>query len=316
MHSVGSISTSPGLLDRLAVVARDIKLSHTVFAMPFALLAAFLAAADQERLPSGVTIGLIVLCMILGRTLAMAINRWADADLDAINPRTAGRAIPQGRARRGFFLVVAGGCAAGFVLATAGFWLCNDNPWPVVLSPAVLAWLGAYSFTKRFTWLCHLFLGSALAISPLAAGVGVNPAWLGGPSPFLLATMVLCWVAGFDIIYALQDVQIDRKTGIYSMPAKLGVTRALWISRVLHLGAIGALIGLGVASEVLNAAFALGCLLVAALLAVEHTLVWRSHTNHIHLAFFTLNGVISLILGIVGIVDCVFAVLVPGAGIH
>jgi 4-hydroxybenzoate polyprenyltransferase len=287
----------------VVALARDIKLSHSVFALPFALLATFLAAAHTGSALTAWTIGLIVLCMVFARTVAMAMNRWADAGYDAANPRTARRAIPAGRLSRGWVLGAASVCSAAFVLCTAGFWWLNANPWPLLLSPFVLAWLGAYSFMKRFTWMCHLFLGSALAMSPIAASIAVGPGYLTTPEPYLLATMVMCWVAGFDIIYALQDVAVDRELGIASMPSNLGTEPALWISRVLHIIAVAALVTLVIVSPQLAVGFAIGTGAMIVLLIIEHALVWGSKTHHISMAFFTLNGVISLLLGGLGIID-------------
>ncbi len=298
----------PGLTKRVAALAGDIKISHTIFAMPFALLATFLAASTGGRIPCPVTIGLIILCMALARTIAMAVNRWADADLDGLNARTAGRAIPAGRLDRRFVLSAALLAGSGFIISTAGFWVHRGNVYPLVLSPFVLAWVAAYSFTKRFTWLCHLFLGSALAISPLAATIAVEPGWLREPGPYLLSVMVMFWVAGFDIIYALQDEEVDRRTGVYSMPARIGVNASLWVSRGLHLAAWVALVVLWKTTPQLGTGFGVGCMIVALLLILEHALVWGSKTHRIHMAFFTVNGVISVLLGGLGIVDVVTAV--------
>lgn len=307
-----SPAATSGLGARVALLARDIKLSHSVFALPFALLAAFLAAAGSstpggERVthPAPATLGLVVLCMVLARTMAMAVNRWADAGLDAANPRTARRAIPSGGLTPSFVLAAAGLCAVGFILACAGFWLHARNPWPVLLSPLVLGWLVLYSFTKRFTWLCHLVLGVALALSPLAAAIAVNPPFVGRAEPWLLFAMVATWVAGFDVLYALQDIEVDRREGLYSMPSRLGVQPALWISRGLHLASFAALIALSHVSPDLGPGFRLGVGVVGGLLILEHALVWRSSTHHIHMAFFTVNGVISLLLGGLGIFDIV-----------
>ncbi|MCX5658547.1 MAG: putative 4-hydroxybenzoate polyprenyltransferase [Planctomycetota bacterium] len=295
---------SPGLPARVALLARDIKLSHSVFALPFALLSAFLAAARRgDRHPDGATLGLIVLCMVLARTMAMAVNRWADAGLDAANPRTARRAIPSGQLAPSFVLTAALACAAGFILACAGFWLLSGNLWPLLLSPLVLGWLALYSFTKRFTWLCHIVLGIALALSPLAAAIAVNPPFLARPEPWLLFAMVACWVAGFDVLYALQDIEVDRRMGLHSMPSRLGAENALWISRGLHLASFAALFALSHFSPHLGLGFRLGVGGVAGLLILEHVLVWRSSTHHIHMAFFTINGVISLLLGGLGFID-------------
>ncbi len=296
------------LSQRLLAVARDIKLSHSVFALPFALLATFLAAATQGRTPSWVELLLIVVCMVLARTVAMTVNRWADARLDAANPRTAGRAIPSGRLDRTFVLTVALACAVLFIVATSFFWVLHDNLWPLLLSPLVLAWLAGYSFTKRFTWLCHLWLGAALALSPLAAYIAIAPYALHSTSgAWLLAAMVACWVAGFDVIYALQDIDVDRAAGLHSMPARLGAGPALWISRTLHLTALAALVALWRTDPQLDQLFAVGIAVVAALLIVEHALVWGSRTHRLNVAFLTVNGVISLVLGGLGIADAVLA---------
>lgn len=303
-----TIEPASSVAARLTALARDIKISHTVFAMPFALLATFLAAEfgdgqGNASVPGVPTLALIVVCMVLARTMAMAFNRWADARIDSKNPRTAKRAVPSGKLSPAYMLGVSIVCAGLFIATCSGFWLINGNEWPIILSPAVAAFLIGYSFTKRFTWLCHLYLGTALAISPVAACIAVNPGYLSQAEPFLLAGMVICWVAGFDIIYALQDVETDRRDGINSMPANLGETTALWISRTLHLLCIVALIVLTVSSEQLGIGFRAGVVVAAALLVLEHALVWRSKTNHINMAFFTVNGVISLLLGGAGIVD-------------
>lgn len=297
------------LPDRLSALASDIKLSHSIFALPFGLLATFLAAAWDGKLPGILTLGLIVVCMVLARTTAMVANRWADARIDAMNPRTAARAIPSGRLTRRFTLQCAIISGGGFIAAASGFWFLHGNLYPFLVSPLVLVWLVAYSLTKRMTWLCHLILGGALALSPLAASLAIQPNYLTSVAPYLLALMVMCWVGGFDIIYALQDVASDRKTGIYSIPARLGVEPALWISRAMHGLAVIALVGLWQVSPVLNTGFAVGIVIVAILLIVEHGLVWGSDTRRIHMAFFTVNGVISVVLGALGIFDVVQSLL-------
>jgi 4-hydroxybenzoate polyprenyltransferase len=294
-------STRP--LPRVVAFAGDIKLSHSIFALPFAVLGMYLAAAWASRRPDGVEVLLIVVCMVLARTMARGVNRWADADVDARNPRTAGRAIPAGRLGRSFVLTVTLACAGLFIMAAAGFWVWRGNAWPLLLSPLVLAWVALYSFTKRFTVLCHLFLGSALAISPLAAALAIEPGFLGKVDGYLLALMVLCWVAGFDVIYALQDVEVDRRLGLHSLPAQLGVEPALWISRGLHVAAVAALAALVWCSASLHAVFATGVIACAALLILEHGLIARSPRRHLHMAFFTLNGIISVLLGVLGLID-------------
>ncbi|MEM8738786.1 MAG: UbiA-like polyprenyltransferase [Planctomycetota bacterium] len=307
--SAGSAASVPteraaGWAGKLGILARDIKLSHTVFALPFAVLGMVLAAGWAGRRVSGVEAGLVVGCMVLARTFAMSVNRVADAALDAANPRTAGRAVASGALSRRFAGGVIAATGAGFMLGTAGFWWAAGNRWPFVLAGPVLAVLAGYSFAKRFTWWCHVVLGLALGLSPLAAAVAIEPGYLAGSAAgWWLAGMVLCWVAGFDVIYALQDVGVDRKLGLFSMPASLGEERALWVSRGLHAGAAGCLAGAWWVSPQLGTWFGLALGGVAGLLVVEHALVWRSEARRIPLAFFTVNGVISLLLGAAGVAD-------------
>lgn len=296
-------TASPPLGRSVALIAADIKLSHSVFALPFAVLGTFLAAASDGRRPRVGEFVLIVVCMVTARTVAMAVNRWADAAIDAGNPRTSRRAVPSGRLPRSAMAAAAAVCAGLFVAACGGFWLAYGNPWPVVLSPAVLAFLGGYSFAKRFTWLCHAWLGLALAASPVAAALAIHPAALQRPDIWLLAAMVACWVAGFDVIYALQDVTVDRAAGLNSLPARFGAERALWVSRALHAAALAALVMLTLQSPWLGVLFGGGVALVAALLALEHALVWGSRTHHLNMAFFTVNGVVSVVLGALGVVE-------------
>lgn len=307
MNTAATQDAPATLAHKILLLARDIKLSHSVFALPFALLATFLAAQSQQRTPSLAELVLIVLCMVLARTVAMVVNRWADARLDAANPRTARRAVASGRLSRPFALAAALTCSLLFFLAASGFWWLRDNPWPLIFSPLVLAWLCVYSFTKRFTWACHLVLGIALALSPVAATLAIHPAFLLAPEPWLLALMVTCWVAGFDVIYSLQDVAIDRASGLFSMPSRLGVEPALWASRFMHAGAFALLLALTWRSTALGPLFSIGVGVVAALLLLEHALVWGSRTHHINVAFLTVNGIISLMLGGLGIADILLA---------
>lgn len=297
---------APSLLtsrSSLLAIARDIKLHHSVFALPFALLGMFLAAGSVMRLPRVGEVVLIVVCMVLARTFAMVVNRWADAKIDANNPRTAKRAIPSGRVSAAQMIGVAQACAVLFIAAAGGFLFFYDNPWPLVLSPVVLVLLASYSFAKRFTALCHLLLGAALAASPIAAAIALEPAYLAHPTIWLLAVMVAGWVAGFDVIYALQDEAFDHEAGLFSLPSKLGTERALWVSRCMHAVAMGALVATWWLSPLLATWFAVGVVLTATLLLLEHAIVWGSKTHHLHITFFTLNGVISVVLGALGIAD-------------
>lgn len=307
-------ATAAPPLESIRIMAADIKLAHSVFAMPFALLAAFMAAGgtppvaiDWARF--GGQLGLIVLAMFFARTCAMLSNRIIDCEIDARNPRTAQRAIPSGALSLSRAVVACGVCTTLFVLDCAAFGVLYDNWWPLALSAPVLAWICAYPWLKRFTALCHLYLGASLAISPVAAAIAIAPASIAPASPLfqpailLVSAMVLCWVAGFDIIYALQDVEIDRAEQLHSIPSRLGVQGGLAIARVLHALALGALAAALLVDDRLQVLFGAGVAIVAILLAFEHATVSRWGTTRMALAFFTLNGLISCIVGALGIAD-------------
>ena len=287
-----------GLGEQLSCFARDIKISHTVFAMPFALLSAFLAARGW---PKSGQILLIVVCMVAARTVAMAVNRLLDAELDALNPRTARRAIPAGFLSRGFVTAVIAICVIVFAAACAGFRVWYANPWPLYLGGPVLAFLAAYPLLKRFTRLCHYYLGAALALAPVCAWVAVKGR-LDWP-PMIMAGAVLLWTAGFDIIYACQDYTSDVTLGVFSVPAKVGVAKALWVARLTHAGSVALLVLLGWQSPELAWLYGLGVAGVVGLLIVEHALVQADDLSKVGLAFFTVNGVISVLLGTLGIID-------------
>jgi 4-hydroxybenzoate polyprenyltransferase len=289
---------APSLAAKLNDFARDIKISHTVFALPFALLSTFLAAGGMPR--AGVLL-LILVCMVTARTVAMAANRLLDAALDARNPRTAGRAIPSGRLSRTFYGAVLAACVVAFLAATAGFWLAYRNPWPIALSVPVLGFLTAYPLLKRFTRLCHYYLGAALALAPVCAWLAVRGSL--APPPLWMAAAVVCWTAGFDVIYACQDYASDIQCGVFSVPAKIGIGPALWVSRLTHVACVGMLIGLGRSAPALDTLYWVGVGAAVALLVVEHSLVRPDDLSKVGLAFFTVNGVISVLLGTLGIID-------------
>jgi 4-hydroxybenzoate polyprenyltransferase len=287
-------------MDRCRVLAADIKISHTIFAMPWAILSAVLA---WHRV-GGPIIGklaLVVACMVTARTVAMSANRLLDADLDRRNPRTARRAIPSGRLSRGFVTLALAICCILFIGATALFWLIYDNAWPLALSLPVLAFLSAYPLFKRFTRLCHYYLGAALALAPICAWIAIaaDISW----PPVLMAAAVLLWTAGFDIIYACQDYQSDLETGVISVPAKVGIANALWIARVTHVLCVAFLIALGVLANELNALYFVGVACAVALLIVEHAVVKPNDLSKVGLAFFTINGIISVLIGALGTID-------------
>lgn len=287
------------------LVAVDIKLAHSVFALPFAVLGAFLARSETTPWASfAIVLGLVVVCMVCARTWAMMVNRLADRRIDAGNARTARRALPSGRLSVGSARAFTAAAALCFVAACSAFGFLNDNWWPLILSLPVLGWIALYSFTKRFTALCHAFLGSALAISPIAAAIAVDPTSLGRtPALWLIAGMVLLWVAGFDVIYALQDVAFDREAGLYSVPSRLGPGRAIWISRALHAGAFALLVGAWWLEPRFGPMFATGVAGVGALLVTEHAVLARRGEAGLEMAFFTLNGIVSCVLGAAGVID-------------
>jgi 4-hydroxybenzoate polyprenyltransferase len=283
-------------------LARDllglVKFSHTLFALPFALFGAALAARGTDGWHGRPRDWLgILLCMATARSAAMAFNRLVDRRIDALNPRTAARHIPSGRlsARSvALFWVV---CCLGFVAATLLF---LPNRWPLILSVPVLAWLCGYSFAKRFTSLAHVWLGSALMLAPVAAWIALRGdlQW----PPVLLGLAVLFWVSGFDVIYACQDVEFDRKYGLYSLPRRLGVRNALRVAALSHLLMIVCLVGLGL-SVPLGKVYFGGVAGIAALLVYEHALVRPDDLSRVNVAFFQVNIVISLGLLAVGVID-------------
>lgn len=301
--------SSPNWLASLRLAAADIKIAHSVFALPFAILGAFLAtpflrgqSLHWPTLAGQLT--LIVLCMISARTWAMLVNRLADREFDKANQRTARRliasgALPVARAR-----AITLACALAFIATTSGFFFLYHNPWPLILSVPVLAWIALYSYTKRFTAWCHVFLGGALAVSPLAAAIALDPATLETtPALWYISAFVLLWVAGFDVLYAIQDIDFDRARGLSSIPAKLGLTGALWTSRALHTLAFATLV-LAVRTEPrFQLPMHMAVAAVAALLIAEHAVVARRGLAGIPMAFFTLNGAVSCLLGLVGTVD-------------
>lgn len=259
-----------------------IRFSHTLFALPFALGAMWIAA---QGWPGWRTFSLILLAMVTARSTAMAVNRLADIDIDARNPRTRGRPLTSGRLSVRF--------AIGFTLAMVALFLlaCGLlNALALRCAPIALLVLCGYSYTKRFTPWSHLFLGAALGLAPMAAQVAVTGMIT---MPFVvLGLSVLCWVAGFDILYALQDIEFDRSAGLHSVPARFGIGRALWISRGLHALAAFGFFGFGWCAA-LGWPYFVGAALMGIGLCIEHTLVKADDLSRLNAAFFTANGWIS-----------------------
>ncbi len=281
-------------IDSIRVWAEMVKLWHSVFALPFALSATFLAGRNIEGRgrPYWGQLGLIVVCMVAARSVAMTFNRIVDAEIDARNPRTAGRPLPTAKLSKAATYAMLVVAAITFGVGCLGFHLFYGNTWPILLSGPVLIYLCGYSFTKRFTRWSHFYLGTALALSPLAAWLAVHPSSLGMPA-LLLAVLVTFWVAGFDIIYACQDIDIDRRDGLFSLPAKLGVTRALWIARASHFACVAGLVMLGMSAG-LGTFYAIGAAIIAALLLVQHLLVRGADLRRAAVAF-SLNAFVSLV---------------------
>jgi 4-hydroxybenzoate polyprenyltransferase len=266
--------------------------------MPFALLSTFIAA---NGLPKWGQLALILICMVAARTVAMASNRLLDAELDAKNPRTACRAIPSGTLSRTFVTAVLSLCAIAFIAATSLFGVFYRNWLPLILSVPVLLFLASYPLLKRFTRLCHYYLGAALALAPVCAWIAV--AGNVRLPPILMALAVLSWTAGFDIIYACQDYQSDLETGTVSVPAKVGIAKALWISRLTHVFSLSMLVVLGITTPQLGILYFIGVGCVGVLMLIEHSLVKATDLSKVGLAFFTVNGIISVLLGTLGIID-------------
>jgi 4-hydroxybenzoate polyprenyltransferase len=275
-----------------------IKFSHTLFALPFALLGAALAAfypgAPTPRVQDWLG---ILLCMATARSAAMAFNRLADRSHDALNPRTASRHLPAGRLSARSVAIFTILSSAAFIASTLLFW---PNRWPLYLSVPVLLWLLGYSYSKRFTSLAHFWLGLSLSLAPVAAWIALRGdlAW----PPIFLAEAVLLWVAGFDIIYACQDVDFDRRTGLRSIPRRFGVQNALRIAAGCHALMIVPLFVLGLIYPLGYVYFA-GVAAVALLLIYEHALVRPDDLSRVNVAFFQVNIVISIGLLVIGVLD-------------
>lgn len=273
------------MLGRVGVYLEMIKVAHTVFALPFALMGAFLAARGA---PSLRTVFYIVLAMVGGRSAAMGFNRLVDADIDAKNPRTRGRAIPQGEVSKPMVVVFIFLSLVLLELSAAKL-----NPLCLELSPVLLLLLFSYSYTKRFTWVSHIILGLCLGAAPLGAWIAVT----GGVDAriLIISFAVLFWVSGFDVLYALQDIEFDRQEGLYSIPRFLGVGRSLWVARGFHFVMAGLLL-VGYYSFGLGWWFLAGWGICSAVLAYEHAILHKDDLSRLNVAFFNLNGIVSVAL--------------------
>jgi 4-hydroxybenzoate polyprenyltransferase len=272
------------VLHDLRVTLQMIKWEHSIFALPFALCGAMLAAGG---FPSVHKLLWIVVAMVAARSAAMAFNRWADAAIDAANPRTSTRALPAGHLSPGFVVTFVVASSLVFVLAASQL-----NRLALMLSPAALAVLLLYSYTKRVTRWSHIVLGFALGIAPSAAWIAVRGSL--DPRILLLTAAVTFWVAGFDVLYACQDYEFDQQAGLHSIPQYLGIRGALWVARGFHVAMVGFLVTLLIVFGMGKLA-AVGVGVVILLLLYEHSLVKANDLSKLNAAFFTMNGVISVL---------------------
>ncbi|HCU69937.1 MAG TPA: 4-hydroxybenzoate octaprenyltransferase [Desulfomicrobium sp.] len=279
---------------KIVLLARMVKIEHSIFALPFAYLGMLWAAGGW---PGWRVFIALTVAMVAVRSFAMAVNRLADLSIDAKNPRTLTRPLVTGEIGVAETRVFIAASAAVFVVAC---WFLN--PLCLMLSPAALVWSGLYSFTKRFSALCHFFLGSVLGLAPLAGWLAVSPAV--EMAPVLLALGVTFWVGGFDILYACQDTEFDRSAGLHSLPAKLGVGPALAVSTFSHVvtSLFFLLAGWASGAGLVYLAF---CLAVAAILLLEHRLISEHDMSRVNLAFFTLNGFVAVFLFAGAVLDTV-----------
>jgi 4-hydroxybenzoate polyprenyltransferase len=280
------------MFKRVQTLLEMIRFSHTLFALPFALLSALLAWQKSGSFHGLDLLG-ILLCMVLARSTAMAFNRLVDSHYDALNPRTALRHLPAGQISVVAVSIFTLVCATAFVASTLLF-LIAGNGWPFYLSVPVLLFICAYSYAKRFTFLCHMWLGTALLLAPVAAWIAIR-GLEDLATPFVLGLAVLFWVTGFDILYACQDVEFDRSAKLFSMPARFGIPASLHIAFICHMLMLACLLVLYLlAWPDLKIIYLIGVGAVAVLLVYEHWLVRPDDLGRVNQAFFNVNGVISV----------------------
>jgi 4-hydroxybenzoate polyprenyltransferase len=272
------------IFSKIRTTLEMIKWEHSIFALPFALTAVLLAANGR---PGWRTVALILVAMVAARSCAMSFNRWADADLDAANPRTSNRAIPTGQLSRQFVLGFTVVMALIFVAAA---WQLNRLT--LYLSPVVLMVLLGYSYMKRLTRWSHLVLGLALGLAPSAAWIAVRGSL--DARILVLTVAVALWVGGFDVLYACQDYEHDREAGLYSLPRAIGIPSAFLAARIMHLAMLGLLVWFGLLFQFRSIGW-VGIGAVALLLAYEHSIVSPKDLRRLNAAFFTMNGVIALV---------------------
>jgi 4-hydroxybenzoate polyprenyltransferase len=280
--------------NKLRIYLEMIKFEHSIFALPFAYLGAFLA---EMRIPSFPALFWITLAMVGARSFAMAMNRLIDREIDRRNPRTAERALPKGHLS--IFSVNTFSLISLIVFLIAVYHLAPvcRYLWPLVVIPFVI-----YPYTKRFTWLSHFILGLCLGLAPIGAWIAVtNSVTI---EPLLLGAAVLCWVAGFDIFYAIQDMDFDRKHKLYSIPANFGIRTSLVLTKLLHFTAISLLVWTGIRLD-LGIFYFIGVFIAGVLLAYENSIIKPDDLSKLNMAFFTMNGVISVLMFLFVVIDVV-----------
>jgi 4-hydroxybenzoate polyprenyltransferase len=280
------------MLKKLGAILSDIRLAHTIFALPFALASAHIAFDGQYKLK---TFLLILLCMFTARSAAMSFNRWLDRDIDSVNPRTKERSIPSGIVKPSEMLIFVIMNSVIFMLSA---WFLNILAF--ALSPVALLVVLGYSYFKRFTSLSHLVLGLSLAIAPTGAWIAIKGEF--DILPIILSILVIFWVAGFDIIYACQDIDFDSQVGLHSIPKRLGVSGALVISTFYHLITIGLMILFGHLIDAGLVYFIITSV-IALFLLIEHMIVTPNNLKLVGVAFFTLNGVVSILFYLAVLLD-------------
>jgi 4-hydroxybenzoate polyprenyltransferase len=283
------------MINKIKIILEMIKFEHTIFALPFAFTGALLAA---NGLPSWRTGLWITAAMFGARSAAMGFNRWADRDIDAENPRTKTRALPMRLVTPAQVILFT---AASSTLLIFSAWMLN--PLSFYLAPVALAAVFFYSYTKRFTFLSHAFLGLAICLSPIGAWIAVTGKL--EPPALVLGASVLFWLLGFDVLYALQDMEFDRKAGLHSIPQRFGVRRSLWISRASHAVSMGALFGLFFLRS-LGWLYLAGVIIALCLIVYEHALVKENDLSKLNIAFFNMNGYISVTVFAFTLMDRVF----------
>lgn len=272
-----------------------VKFSHTVFALPFALIGFSLGTLARHGLPDWMLLVKVILCMVFARTAAMAFNRFIDRDIDARNARTQQREIPSGILSPGAVLLLVLLSSMLFVLTTYFI-----NPICFYLSPIALAVVLGYSYTKRFTWLCHVVLGIGLGLAPIGAYLAVTGAF--SPTPLYFSLAVLTWVSGFDVIYALQDEDFDRQQALQSIPVFLGKAKALRVSEALHLLSALFILMAGFHDQ-RGILYWIGCAIFIGLLILQHRLVKPNDLSKVNVAFFTTNGIASVVFAVFVLAD-------------